>query len=69
MKDNKNPLALEDKMYTIEEFGAMVRRKFGGDNYISDVILCELFLSKFPFYSCKIKKSKNYIYKKNCGCC
>ena len=69
MKDNKNPLALEDKMYTIEEFGAMVRRKFGGDNYISDVILCELFLSKFPFYSCKIKKSINYIHKKNCCCC
>ena len=69
MKDNKNPLALEGKMYTIEEFGAMVRRKFGGDNYISDVILGELFLNKFPFYSCKIKKSINYIHKKNCGCC
>ena len=69
MKDNKNPLALEDKMYTIEEFGVMVRRKFGGDNYISDVILGELFLNKFPFYSCKIKKSINYIHKKNCGCC
>ena len=69
MEDNKNPLALEDKMYTIEEFGVMVRRKFGGDNYISDVILGELFLNKFPFYSCKIKKSINYIHKKNCGCC
>ena len=56
MKDYKNPLALEDKMYTIEEFGAMVRWKFGGDNYISDVILGELFLNKLPFYSCKIKK-------------
>ena len=51
MEDNKNPLALEDKMYTIEEFGVMVRRKFVGDNYISDVILGELFLNKFPFYS------------------
>ena len=69
MKDYKNPLALEDIMYTIEEFGAMVRRKFGGDNYISDVILGELFLNKFPFYSCKFKKSKIYIHKKNCGCC
>ena len=58
MKDNKNPLALENKMYTIEEFGAMVRRKFGGDNYISDVILGELFLNKFPFYSCKNQKIK-----------
>ena len=45
-------------MYTIEEFGAMVRRKFGGDNYISDVILGELFLNKFPFYSCKNQKIK-----------
>ena len=69
MKRIDNPLELEDKLYTIEEFGSIVRNKFGGDNYISDVILGELFLSKYPFYSCKIKKSGNYIPKKNCGCC
>ena len=69
MKRIDNPLELEDKLYTIEEFGSIVRNKFGGDNYISDVILGELFLSKYPFYSCKIKKPENYISKKNCGCC
>ena len=42
---------------------------FKKNPHISDVILGELFLNKFPFYSCKIKKSKNYIHKKNCGCC
>ena len=36
MKENENnPLGLEDKVYTIEEFGADLRNKFGGDNYIS----------------------------------
>ena len=64
-----DPLELEDKLYTIEEFGSIIRNKFGGDNFVSDIILGELFLSKYPFYSCKIKKSKNYIPKKNCGCC
>ena len=64
-----NPLELEDKLYTIEEFGSLIRNKFGGDNYISDVILGELFLFKYPSYSCKIKKSENFIPKKNCGCC
>ena len=64
-----NPLELEDKLYTIEEFGSIIRNKFGGDNYISDVILGELFLFKYPSYSCKIKKSENFIPKKNCGCC
>ena len=68
-KDDKNPLGIDDKLYTVEEFGSAVRNKFGGDNYISDVILGELFLAKYPFYSCKIKKSENYIPKKNCGCC
>tara|TARA_B100000035_G_scaffold312891_1_gene325330 strand:+ start:818 stop:1027 length:210 start_codon:yes stop_codon:yes gene_type:complete len=69
MERINDPLELEDKLYTIEEFGSIIRNKFGGDNYISDVILGELFLSKYPFYSCKIKKSENYIPKKNCGCC
>ena len=68
-KDNDNPLELENKLYTIEEFGSVLRRKFGGDNYISDVMLAEIFLAKYPTYSCKIKKSKNYISQKSCGCC
>ena len=69
MEHVDEPLELEDKLYTIEEFGSLIRNKFGGDNYISDVILGELFLFKYPSYSCKIKKSENFIPKKNCGCC
>jgi len=70
MKKNDNdPLELGNRLYTIEEFGSVLRRKFGGDNYISDVMLAEIFLAKYPTYSCKIKKSKNYISQKSCGCC
>ena len=70
MKKNDNdPLELGNRLYTIEEFGSALRRKFGGDNYISDVMLAEIFLAKYPTYSCKIKKSKNYISQKSCGCC
>ena len=68
-ESDKNPLGLENKLYTIEEFGSVVRNKFGGDNYISNIMLAELFLAKYPVYSCKIKKSKNYISQKSCGCC
>ncbi len=64
-----NPLKLEMKLYTIEEFGNAVRNKFGGDNNISNVMLGEIFLAKYPIYSCKIKKLKNYVSQKNCGCC
>ncbi len=64
-----NPLKLEMKLYTIEEFGNAVRNKFGGDNNISNVMLGEIFLAKYPVYSCKIKKLKNYVSQKNCGCC
>ncbi|MDG1326834.1 MAG: hypothetical protein P8P41_00155 [Flavobacteriaceae bacterium] len=70
MKENdSNPLGLEDKQFTIEEFGANLRDKFGGDNYISNIMLAEIFLAKYPIYSCKIKKPKNHISQKNCGCC
>ena len=64
-----NPLKLEMKLYTIEEFGNAVRNKFGGDNNISNVMLGEIFLAKYPVYSCKIKKLKSHVYEKNCGCC
>ena len=66
---DKNSLGLENKLYTIEEFGSVVRNKFGGDNYISNIMLAELFLAKHPVYSCKIKKPKNHISQKSCGCC
>ena len=66
---NENPLQLEDKLYTIEEFGYIIRSKFGGDENISNVMLGEIILAKYPVYSCKIKKSKNHISQKSCGCC
>jgi len=66
---NDNPLQLEDKLYSIEEFGYAIRRKFGGDENISDVMLGEIILTKYPVYSCKIKKQKNHISQKDCGCC
>ena len=68
-EDNDNPLGIEKKLYTIDEFGAILRNKFGADNYISNVMLAEIFLAKYPVYSCKIKKPKTHISSKNCGCC
>ncbi len=68
-EDDNNPLGIENKLYTIEEFGCLLRNKFGANNFISNVMLAELFLSKYPIYSCNIKKSKNYISQKSCGCC
>tara|TARA_B100000902_G_C26870006_1_gene697246 strand:- start:69 stop:281 length:213 start_codon:yes stop_codon:yes gene_type:complete len=68
-KSDKDPLNLGQRLYTIEEFGSVLRNKFGGNNYISNVILAEIFLAKQPIYSCKIKKPKNHISQKSCGCC
>ena len=45
---DNNPLQLEDRLYTIEEFGYAVRSKFGGDDNISDVMLGEIILAKYP---------------------
>ena len=70
MKENgNNPLGIENKLYTIEEFGSVLRNKFGADSFISDVMLAELFLTKHPIYSCNIKKPNNHISQKSCGCC
>ena len=66
---DNNPLGFEDRLYTIEEFGNAIRKKFGGENNISDTMLGEIILGKYPAYSGKIKKSKNHISQKNCGCC
>jgi|TARA_B110000444_G_C18583049_1_gene474858 hypothetical protein len=68
-ESDNNPLGLENKLYTLEEFGSALRNKFGGDNYISNVMLAELFLAKYPVYSCNIKKSNNHVSQKSCGCC
>jgi len=64
-----NILGLYNKQYTVEEFGSHLRKKFGGDNYVSNVMLAEIFLAKYPNYSCIIKKPTNHISQKNCGCC
>ena len=66
---DNNPLQLEDKLYTIEEFGHAIRVKFGGDENISNVMLGEIILVKYPVYTCNIKKPKNHISQKSCGCC
>ena len=68
-EDDNNPLGIENKLYTIEEFGSLLRNKFGANSFISNVMLAELFLSKYPIYYCNIKKSKNHISQKSCGCC
>ena len=68
-ENNDNPLGLENKIYTIEEFGSTIRNKFGAEDYISNAMLAEIFLAKYPFYSCIIKKSKNHAPQKSCGCC
>lgn len=53
----------------MEEFGAKIRTKFGANNNISNFVLAEIFLSRYPVYSCKIKKTNTYISQKSCGCC
>ena len=68
-KSDNDPLDLGQRLYTIEEFGSVLRNKFGGNNYISNVMLAEIFLAKHPIYSCKIKKPKNHISQKSCSCC
>ena len=45
-ENNDNPLGLENKLYAIEEFGSILRNKFGADNYVSNVMLAEIFLAK-----------------------
>ena len=56
---NENPLQLEDKLYTIEEFGCAIRIKFGGDENISNVMLGEIILLGFlPLYIFRKFKKK-----------
>ena len=70
MKENsENPLNLEDKLYTVEEFASIIKEKFGNKNNVSDIFLTEMFLAKYPIYSCKIKKSEQHISQGNCSCC
>ena len=68
-EDNDNPLGIEKKLFTIDEFGAPLRNKFGANSYITNTMLAEIFLAKYPVYSCSIKKLENHISQKSCGCC
>ena len=68
-ENTNNRLGLKDKLYTIEEFASEIRSQFGADDYVSDIFLVEIFLAKYPIYSCKIKKSQNPKVKGSCSCC
>ena len=59
-------LEVKDQLYNLEEFGQRVRNTFGGDDSISNIMLAEIFLSKYPKYLCNIKKEDS---KKSCNCC
>ena len=46
MKDNaENPLNLEDKLYTVEEFASILETS-GNNNNVSDIFLTDMFLAK-----------------------
>ena len=68
-ENNDNSLGIEKKLYTIEEFDTLLRNKVGVDNYISNNMLPEIFLAKYPVYSCNIKKLENHVSQKSCGYC
>ena len=65
-KMSKNPLDLENKIYSVEEFAFLIRNKFGVNDNLPDEILVSAFIEKYPMYSCKIKKDSN---KGGCSCC
>tara|TARA_Y100000766_G_C18849463_1_gene577442 strand:+ start:25 stop:237 length:213 start_codon:yes stop_codon:yes gene_type:complete len=67
--NNNNPLALKDKLYTIEEFALAVRTKFGANDNLPDSVLVDIFLNKYPMYSCKVKNKKNPSNQTGCNCC
>tara|TARA_B100000609_G_C17146464_1_gene398437 strand:+ start:655 stop:867 length:213 start_codon:yes stop_codon:yes gene_type:complete len=68
-ENNRNPLGLENRKYTVEEFAFLLRSKFGGDNNVSDIVLTEIFLAKYPMYSCKISRSQHESKNTGCSCC
>ena len=64
--NSNNPLNLEDKIYTVKEFASALRNKYGANDNLSDSILVNIFIEKYPMYACKIKDSNN---KGGCNCC
>jgi len=67
--DANNPLGLEDKLYTIEEFALAVRTKFGANDSLPDFALVNIFINKYPMYACKIKNNQNQTNQTGCSCC
>ena len=65
-KTSNNPLGLEDKKYTVEEFASTIRAKFGVNDSLPDIMLVNVFIDKYPMYACKIKETKN---TGGCSCC
>ena len=66
MAQENNPLGLEDKKYTEKEFALAIRNKFETNDFLPDEVLVNIFLDKYPMYSCKVKRSKN---SGGCSCC
>ena len=64
--DDNNPLGLEDKLYTTEEFALVLRTKFKANDSLPDFALVSIFINKYPMYACKIKNRQN---RTNCSCC
>ena len=61
-----NPLGLEDKTYTEKEFALAIRAKFEANDLLPDQVLVNIFLDKYPMYSCKVKRVEN---SGGCSCC
>tara|TARA_B100001057_G_scaffold167791_1_gene168540 strand:+ start:104 stop:304 length:201 start_codon:yes stop_codon:yes gene_type:complete len=61
-----NPLGLEDKKYTEKEFALAIRNKFETNDFLPDEVLVNIFIDKYPMYSCKVKRSEN---NGGCSCC
>tara|TARA_B100001093_G_scaffold42489_1_gene36116 strand:- start:57 stop:257 length:201 start_codon:yes stop_codon:yes gene_type:complete len=66
MAQENNPLGLKDKKYTEKEFALAIRNKFETNDFLPDQVLVNIFLDKYPMYSCKVKRTEN---KGGCSCC
>ena len=66
MAQENNPLGLEDKKYTEKEFALAIRNKFETNDFLPDQVLVNIFLDKYPMYSCKVKRTEN---NGGCSCC
>ena len=50
----------------VEEFALAIRTKFETNDFLPDEVLVNIFLDKYPMYSCKVKRTEN---KGGCSCC